>query len=86
MPHQVTLAMKEKVFSLSGDDFTVQTADGVGVVVCKGKALSVRDRKVFTDMQGNELFTVKNKMLSLHKSFHGEVRTAQELNGKRCGC
>lgn len=25
---QVTLAMKEKVFSLSGDDFTVKKADG----------------------------------------------------------
>ncbi|KAF2720326.1 DUF567-domain-containing protein, partial [Polychaeton citri CBS 116435] len=72
MPQQVTLAMKEKVFSLSGDDFTVQTADGAGVLKCKGKTLSIRDRKVFTDMQDNEIFTIKNKMLSLHKSFYGE--------------
>lgn len=34
--------------------------------------MSLHDRKTFTDMDGNELFTLKNKMLSIHKSFHGE--------------
>lgn len=26
----------------------------------------------FTDMQGNDLFTLKNKHLTLHKSFHAQ--------------
>ena len=26
----------------------------------------------FTDMEGNEIFTLKNKMLALHKSFTAE--------------
>lgn len=71
-PHQQTLQMKEKVFSLSGDDFTVHTVDGLQVCKCKGHVLSLRDSKKFTDMQDNELFTVKNKMLAISKSFHGE--------------
>ena len=70
--HQVTLQMKEKVFSLSGDDFHVKTVDGIDVCICKGKALSMHDKKKFTDVQGNELFTLKNKMLSVFKSFHAE--------------
>ncbi|EMC91267.1 hypothetical protein BAUCODRAFT_320234 [Baudoinia panamericana UAMH 10762] len=71
-PHQVTLHMKEKVFSLSGDDFTVKTVDGLEVCKCHGKMISARDKKKFTDMAGNEIFTLKNKMLSIHKSFHAE--------------
>jgi hypothetical protein len=34
---QVTLALKEKVFSLSGDDFTIKTAQGLDICTCKGK-------------------------------------------------
>jgi hypothetical protein len=37
--------MKEKVFSLSGDDFTVETVDGTKVCKCKGKVMSISDRK-----------------------------------------
>ncbi|KAI6801497.1 hypothetical protein KC332_g6838 [Hortaea werneckii] len=73
-PQQVTLEMKEKVFSLSGDDFTVKTADEgnvTDVCQCKGKAISARDKKKFTDMQGNELFTLENKLLSINKSMRG---------------
>jgi len=72
-PNQQTLQMKEKVFSLSGDDFTVTTVDGIEVCKCKGKVMSVSDKKKFTDMQGNEIYTLKNKLLSIHKSFHAEA-------------
>lgn len=72
-PEQSTLIMKEKVFSLSGDDFTVRTVSGLDVCRCKGHVMSVRDSKKFTDVNGNELFTLKNKMLSIHKSFKGDA-------------
>ncbi|KIW54201.1 hypothetical protein, variant [Exophiala xenobiotica] len=71
-PNEQTLQMKEKVFSLTGDDFTVTTVAGVQVCKCKGKVLSISGAKKFTDMQGNEIFTLKNKYFSLHKSFHAE--------------
>lgn len=61
--------MKEKVLSLSGDDFTITLTDGTPVCKCKGKVFSLHGTKSFTDLQGNELFTVKKKMLSIQKSF-----------------
>lgn len=84
-PTQVTLALKERVFSLSGDDFHVKTAEGLEICRCKGKALSIRDKKKFTDTADNELFTLSNKMLALHKSFHGESPDGKadfEVKGK----
>ncbi|KAB8339194.1 hypothetical protein FH972_022128 [Carpinus fangiana] len=72
-PKQQTLQMKEKVFSLSGDDFTVKTVEGTEICKCKGKVMSISDKKKFTDIQGNEIFTLSNKLLSIHKSFHAEA-------------
>ncbi|KAF2434853.1 hypothetical protein EJ08DRAFT_581425, partial [Tothia fuscella] len=63
--------LKEKAFSFSGDDFTIRTANGVDICRCKGTFLSISDRKTFTDMKGREHFTLKNKLLSFHKSFKG---------------
>ena len=68
-PTETTLQMKEKVLSLSGDDFTITTTTGQPVCKCKGKVLSLHGTKTFTDMSGTDLFTVKKKMIALHKSF-----------------
>lgn len=90
-PHETTLKMTENVWSISGDDFTVKTVDGEEICKCKGRAVSMRDRKKFTDTSGNELFTVKNKMIAISKSFHGkspsghdfEIRGHIKLMGSR---
>ena len=37
--------MKEKAFSLTGDDFTIKTVAGMEVCKCKGKVLSISDKK-----------------------------------------
>ncbi|GIZ40270.1 hypothetical protein CKM354_000361600 [Cercospora kikuchii] len=55
-PQQVTLVLREKVFSLTGDTFTVQTAEGVNVLQVKGK----------------EIFVLAEKKLKLFKTFHAE--------------
>lgn len=44
-PEPVTLHMKEKAFSLTGDDFTVTTVHGAEICKCKGKMLSISDKK-----------------------------------------
>lgn len=44
-PHEQTLQMKEKVFSLSGDDFEVTTVSGLHLCRCKGKVLSLSGAK-----------------------------------------
>lgn len=43
--NEETLQMKEKVFSLTGDDFTVRTVSGIEICQCKGKVFSIRDAK-----------------------------------------
>ena len=81
-PNTTTLQMKEKVFSLTGDDFSVKTTDGIDVCKCKGKVVSVRDKKKFTDNTGKEIFTLSNKMLSIHKSFHAESPDGHDFEVK----
>ena len=95
-PEAVTLHMKEKAFALTGDDFTVKTTSGLEVCKCKGKLLSISDKKgihyedgdlwsllmalvVFTDIHNNEIFTLKNKHFTLHKSFHAEDPHGHDL-------
>ena len=34
---------------------------------------------VFTDVQGNELFALKNKHFTIHKSFHAEGPNGKDL-------
>lgn len=72
-PHPITLAMKEKVFSVSGDDFVVKTTEGHEILRCKGKMMSMHDSKKFTDMAGNEIYTLKDKTLAIMKSFHADA-------------
>lgn len=40
---------------------------------CKAKLISVHGKKAFTDMQGNEIFTLSKKMISIHPTFLGET-------------
>ncbi|KIW39399.1 uncharacterized protein PV06_09170 [Exophiala oligosperma] len=78
-PQEQTLQMKEKVFSLSGDDFEVTTVSGLHLCRCKGKVFSLSSAKKFTDMQDNEIFTLRNKHIALHKSFYGVAPNGQEV-------
>ncbi|OXB38688.1 hypothetical protein J007_01498 [Cryptococcus neoformans] len=77
--HPVTLVLKERVFSFSGDDFGVKDTNGQVVVRCQGKALSFKDRKVITDPNGQFLFAIRNKLLSIHKVYVGEDEHGNEI-------
>ncbi|KAJ7617187.1 tubby C-terminal-like domain-containing protein [Roridomyces roridus] len=68
----ITLVLKEKVWSFSGDDFSVKDQFGNVVVRCQGKALSWSDKKEFSDSQGRPLFTLKNKHFHIHKTLEAE--------------
>jgi uncharacterized protein YxjI len=50
--------MKEKIFSLTGDDFTIKTTAGVEVCRCKGKVLSISDKKLGLMRHTNSAFLV----------------------------
>ncbi|PKS06164.1 hypothetical protein jhhlp_007481 [Lomentospora prolificans] len=64
-----TLIVDEKLMSLSGDSFDVKLATGAPLLKVKGSSLSLRGRKQVTDMANNHLFTITQKLLSLHSTF-----------------
>ncbi len=84
-PKQTTLCMKEKVWSLSGGTFHIVDENSHEVVQCRGQAFSLSDRKEFVDNHGRPLFSLRTKLLSLHKSFYAEGPGGQvlfEVKGK----
>lgn len=75
----VTLVMKEKAFTFSGDDFSIKDTNGLVVVRCEGRVFSMRDQKAITDVNHRPLFVLKNKLLSIHKTFLAEDPNGREI-------
>ncbi|KAI1175631.1 DUF567-domain-containing protein [Nemania sp. FL0916] len=73
------LALKEKVMSLSGDSFDIKLANGQPIFQVKGETFSLSGRKHFCDMSGNELFTIRKKLIALHTTFYAEDTTGNVL-------
>ena len=60
--------MREHLFSF-GDDFTVKDDAGRDVFFIDGKALSIGDKLIFSDMQGHELARIRERLLSIGKTY-----------------
>src|SRR5688500_155525 len=60
--------MREHIFSF-GDDFTVKDANSRDVFYIDGKALSIGDKLIFKDMRGNELARIRERLLSIGKTY-----------------
>ena len=69
--------MKQKLFAW-GDDFTIKTEAGQDIFFVDGKALSLGDRLSFQDMLGNELASIRQKLLAWGPTYeiyrNGELR------------
>jgi len=64
----VTLLLKEKIRSLSGDDFTIKDLNDVSYFKCKGKTFNFKDKKLVVDLYDTPLFTIKdNKVIALKR-------------------
>lgn len=63
------LIVKQKFFSWTGDDFKVVDQAGAVRFIVKGKVLSIRDKMVITDHEGNKVAMLQQKLLSLRKTF-----------------
>ncbi|GMK53462.1 hypothetical protein CspeluHIS016_0100480 [Cutaneotrichosporon spelunceum] len=75
-----TLVLKEKVFSLTGDSFSVKNAaTGQTVVKVAGKLLTLRDRKQVTDASGHPLYSLRSKVITIHNVQVGESPDGKEL-------
>ncbi|GIK07533.1 hypothetical protein Aspvir_003199 [Aspergillus viridinutans] len=73
-----TLALKEKVLSLSGDSFDVKLANGQPIFQIKAKLMSISGRKSVFDMAGNHLFDIVKEHLHIHTTF-----AAEDPHGKK---
>jgi len=81
LPHPVQLRLREKYFSFSGDDFKISDAStGVVYFQCKGKVLSIRDKKVLLDNQGVPVLNLQDKLLAFtdkYRVYAGSDSTRQ---------
>ncbi|KAF3045840.1 hypothetical protein E8E11_006814 [Didymella keratinophila] len=71
-----TLVIKEKVMSLTGDDFHIKLANGTPILRVEGKVMSISGRKKVFDEQGNHLFDIVKEHFHIHSTFR--VEDAQE--------
>ncbi|RXK37494.1 hypothetical protein M231_05215 [Tremella mesenterica] len=74
-----TLVLREKIFSFTGDDFAIKDIHGQPVIKCKGKFLSLRDRKIISDLNGNVLFQIRDKAWTIHTIYIGEDPQGEEI-------
>lgn len=78
-----TIVLKEKVFSLTGDDFHIKLANGTPILRVAGKVFSISGRKKVYDMAGNWLFDIIKERLHIHSTYKvisgGAGNAQQEL-------
>jgi len=61
----VTLILREKIFCFSGDDFSIKDLNDVEYFRCKGKALSIRDKKVLYDLYQKPILNIQHKIFTM---------------------
>lgn len=64
--------LKEKVLSLTGDSFSIETINGAPILQVEGKVMSISGRKKVTDMAGVHLFSIVKEHLHIHATFKVE--------------
>jgi len=61
----VTLILREKIFSFSGDDFSIKDVNDVEYFRCKGKAFSIRDKKILYDLYQKPILNIQHKIFTM---------------------
>jgi len=73
------IVLKEKIFSLSGDSFSVKTLDERPVFQVAGEGFSLSGRKHVLDMQGQLLFDIRKEHFSIPATYYAERPDGQRL-------
>jgi len=85
LPNSVTLKLREKFFSLSGDDFKISCATtGTPYFQCQGKVFSLREKKTIRDNAGVPVANFKEQLISLTDKFN--VYAGDKSETKICKC
>lgn len=70
LPQNVQLRLREKLFSLSGDDFKITEAStGTVYFQCQGRTFSLREKKVLRDNVGIPVLNMKEQLISFTDKF-----------------
>jgi len=83
LPIPVTLRLREKVFSMSGDDFSIScAATGVEYFKCQGKFFSLREKKILRDNAGVPVLNFKEQLISFTDKFN--IYAGEKSDRKIC--
>ena len=74
-----TIVLKEHVLSLTGDSFSIKTAEGQPLLQVEGKWMSWHGRKKVSDMAGNHLFDIVKEHWHIHATFACEDPQGQKI-------
>jgi len=66
---EVTLKLREKRMSLSGDSFAITDVQGRPYFKMEGNAFHIRDKKTLMQADGRPIFNIQNKLLSIHSQY-----------------
>ncbi|MTI47172.1 LURP-one-related/scramblase family protein [Sporosalibacterium faouarense] len=61
--------VRQKVFSF-GDDFTIKDSNEYDQFIVKGKVFSLGDKLKVTDMEGNEVTSIEQQLMSFLPKYH----------------
>ncbi|KAG8742503.1 hypothetical protein FRC10_001337 [Ceratobasidium sp. 414] len=77
--HELTLKLREKKFSLSGDSYAITDVQGQPYFKMEGHAFNIRDKKndrkpltsyeALMQADGRHIFNIQNKLLSIHSQY-----------------
>ncbi|KAF2755383.1 DUF567-domain-containing protein [Pseudovirgaria hyperparasitica] len=74
-----SLMIKERVMSLSSDNFEIYTVDGKMAFKVAGKYFSLSGRKELYDSNNKHLFTIRKRHLTIHTTFYLEDPAGKEI-------
>ncbi|KAL8321222.1 hypothetical protein RB597_007489 [Gaeumannomyces tritici] len=84
-PEGMTLMLREKVISLTGDSFEIKNNLGQDIFRVQGRAASLSGRKSIFDMQGRHLFDIQKEHFHLHTTFAANDPQGQKLMEVKSG-
>ncbi|KAH7337025.1 tubby C-terminal-like domain-containing protein [Rhizoctonia solani] len=67
--YELTLKLREKRMSLSGDSFEITDPQGRPYFKMEGSALSFREKKTLKQADGRPIFNIQNKLLTIHRRY-----------------
>jgi len=66
----ITLRMREKMWSWSGDDFSIKDMNEQPWFKIQGRAFSVRNKGTLLDYEGNPVANYRQKLWSMSRASH----------------